>query len=156
RRIRSTLEPLGVPGHNVFAMSWHPGQDNTNPSVAPDMDAHREAIHARTDRPSYVAIIGHSYGGWAACQLSHALARQPQYVALIDAVFPPGHGRINPKGDCMQNWYQDVSVFEPEHCTEVGTCRFTNGLTCGEHFDHAGVDNQKIRVVQDWEGRRAI
>ena len=77
RRIRSTLEPLGVPGHNVFAMSWHPGQDNNNPSVAPDMDAHREAIQARTDRPSYVAIIGHSYGGWAACQLSHALARQP-------------------------------------------------------------------------------
>ena len=154
--MRSTLELLGVPGTHVFSMSWHPGRDNTNPSVAPDTDAHLEAIKARTETPSYVAIIGHGYGGWAACTLSRALARRPQYVALIDAVFSPGHGRINPYGDFVQNWYQAVSVFEPAHCTEVGKGLCTDGFACGQRFDNAGVHNEQIRVVKDWNGRAEI
>jgi hypothetical protein len=154
--IRSTLAPLGVPGNQVCSMSWHPGRDQTNASVAPDTDAHLEAIHARTDTPSYVAIMGHGDGGWAACTLARALARRPPSVALIDAVFAPGPGRINPSGDCMHNGYQEVAVFAPAHCTAVGKWLFTDGLACGQRFEHADVENEPLRVVKDWNGRTEI
>lgn len=89
--LRGRLQPLAVPAGNVFAMSWSPGH-NSEPWAAPDTDEHARQLTSRTAQPTYVAIIGHSYGGWAASLPSRRLAdagRPADYVAIIDPVFGP-------------------------------------------------------------------
>lgn len=70
------LMALGVPGNNIFSMSWNPSH-NDDPFKTPATDRHLAEISGRTAAPSYVAIIGHSYGGWAACRLSRRLQPAP-------------------------------------------------------------------------------
>lgn len=84
--LRTRLAPLGVPCDNVFRRGWNRKHDE-DPSATPDTEDILNEIRRKIERPSYLAIIGHSYGGWAACRLSSKTPVEPDFVALIDPVF---------------------------------------------------------------------
>lgn len=79
---------MGVNPDNIFRRSWNTDHDS-DPSGAPDANDINSEIERRTTNPSYLAIIGHSYGGWAACKVSKITNRVPDFVGLIDPVFGP-------------------------------------------------------------------
>lgn len=148
------LTALGVPASNIFSISWNPDHNNS-PFETPDTDRHLAEVIARTAR-SYVAIIGHSYGGWAACRLSRRLQPAPDLVALIDPVFGPngdGEQIVQPYGDKIHNWYQRNSITEPtvlEDClgTVVGC---PGGVSCGRSIP--GINNHEVKLRHDWDGK---
>ncbi|MBC8342386.1 MAG: hypothetical protein H8E61_00210 [Bacteroidetes bacterium] len=94
-RFRAEIgRPLGIPDRNLFHTKWN-NTSNPNPTSAPDVPQLKEAIEIITPNPSYVAVIGHSFGAWAATRLSRALANEPDFVGLarvvvlfIDSVHP--------------------------------------------------------------------
>lgn len=108
------LTALGVPANHIWSMSWNPNQaHNNNPWGTPDTEKHLAELYGREPNPSYVALIGHSYGGRAACLLSQRLNRPPNYVALLDPVFGPmgkSEAVIEPRGDVVQNWFQRNAI----------------------------------------------
>lgn len=144
----------GVPASNVFSLSWNPDH-NDNPFEAPDTDQHLAEAHARTATPSYVALIGHSYGGWAVCRLSRRLQPAPDFVALIDPVFGPNGDMeqiVQPVGANIHNWYQRNSITEP---TAVEDCLGTavgcpGGVSCGRSIP--GINNHEVQWRRDWDG----
>lgn len=150
------LTALGVPGNNIFSMSWNPNH-NDDPFKSPDTNRHLAEINARTATPSYVAIIGHSYGGWAACRLSRRLQPAPNFVALIDPVFGPNGDLeqiVQPFGANIHNWYQRNSITEP---TVVEDCLGTvvgcpGGVSCGRQIP--GINNHEVQWRRDWNGNR--
>ena len=101
KELTPRLTALGVPASNVFSVSWNPDH-NDSPFEAPDTDQHLAEVHARTVTPSYLALIGHSYGGWAfAC--SHVGYRWRQ-TSWLDrsGVWPKGRpGTARPT-----HWHQ--------------------------------------------------
>lgn len=79
KELTPRLTAIGVPDNNLFSMSWNPDH-NDSPFETPNTDRHLREVQVQTASPSYVAIIGHSYGGWAACRLSHQLQPTPNFV----------------------------------------------------------------------------
>ncbi len=156
--LRPRLVNLGVPDNHILSISWNP-DDNDNPFSEPNTSQHMQELHMRESSPSYVALIGHSYGGWAACRLSRKLSRQPNFVGLIDPVFGPlgDHEQVvKPYGDNTHNWYQKNSITKPtflEDCsgTVVGCL---GGISCGRRID--GVMNHKVKWCKDWNGRKLM
>lgn len=150
------LTGLGVQPENVFSVSWNPTH-NDDPVGNPDMARQLEMVRRRVPSPSYVAIIGHSYGGWAACRLSRELLRPPNYVALIDPVFGPlgdSERIVAPVGDNIHNWYQRNSITEPtvfEDCLgRVVGC--PGGVSCGRSID--GIHNHEVKWRRKWNGNK--
>ena len=155
--IRTRLVSRGISPDQVIAMSWNPG-NNDSPFEKPDTVRHFETIQSLVSHPTtFVALIGHSYGGWAVCRLSRQLAQPPNFVALIDPVFGPNGDLeqiVRPVGDNIQNWYQRNSVTEPtvfEDCsaTVLGCAA---GVSCGREIP--GVTNHKVKWRMTWEGNR--
>jgi len=162
-QLYNRLQSLGVPRTNIVYTQWNPNTwANQNPGGTPDTNTHLNAVYASTGDPVYVAIIGHSYGGWSASLLSRALKQKPNYVALIDPVFGPlgdAEPRINPYGEKIDNWYQRNSISEPPFdCEGTGAVRATplmgctanGGISCGRPVD--GAINYEVISQQDWDG----
>jgi hypothetical protein len=165
KELSPRLELLGVPATNIFSMSWNPDH-NDDAFTSPDFESHRRAIVDRGggSGSAYIAIIGHSYGGWAACLLSRNIKPQPRYVALIDPVFGPT-GDLEPivepivnqhpgAGGIIHNWYQRNSITEPtvvEDCTGV-VFGCPGGVSCGRSIP--GVNNHEVKWQFTWNGNR--
>jgi len=150
------LTALGLPDNNIFSISWNPSH-NDDALRTPDTDRHLAEISARAATPSYIAIIGHSYGGWAACRLSRRLQPAPDFVALIDPVFGPNgdfEQVVQPFGANIHNWYQRNSITEPtvvEDCLDaVVGC--PGGVSCGRSIP--GIHNHEVQWRRDWNGNR--
>jgi len=158
-RISQTLVPAGVPEANIFAMSWNRGR-NDDWGSSPDTEDHCNEIKKRCARPEYLAIIGHSLGGWAACKLANRMATvpwgelndfRPDYTALIDPIYRTPNvtieleARMPIQAKRFDNWYQTNGMNEPQHCTKIG-----DNLICGPKHPHA--TNVRMDVVRDWDG----
>ncbi len=150
------LTALGVPDNNIFSISWNPSH-NDDALRTPDTDRHLAEINGCAAIPSYIAIIGHSYGGWAACRLSRRLQPAPDFVALIDPVFGPNgdfEQVVQPFGANIHNWYQRNSITEPtaiEDCLDaVVGC--PGGVSCGRSIP--GIQNHEVQWRRDWDGNR--
>lgn len=129
--------PLDIPDRNVFFTKWN-ATSNPNPSSAPDVPKLKEAIEIITPNPAYLAIIGHSFGAWAAIRLSRSLPYEPDFIGLIDLVYNVGADNVFPRGRIVQSWYQDIT---PPH---------------GETLSHVpGVMTHHVSMQETWE-RRAI
>lgn len=157
--LRNELKQLGVKPDNIFRRSWNHNQDD-NPFGAPWIEDLLSEIQRRSQNPSYLAIIGHSYGGWAACRLSRVTNREPDFIGLIDPVFGSTNtftrGDI-PRGKIVKNWYQNNSIFAGEPCTEFGKipCRpATNGISCGYQNVPGAHENVNEHFLKDWNGNR--
>ncbi|MCU5605985.1 hypothetical protein OCB03_22930 [Bacillus cereus] len=157
-RVRDTLIPLGANVDNIFRRSWNRNQDD-NPFGIPWIEDLNREINQRTTNPSYLAIIGHSYGGWAACLLSRETNRVPDFIGLIDPVFGPRNSMESiapPRGNLIKNWFQNNSIINGEPCTGIGRipCSSTSaGLSCG-YTDIPGADNIQEEFEKDWDGNR--
>jgi len=157
-RIRDKLIPLEVKFDNIFRRSWNHNEDD-NPFGMPWIEDLNSEINQRTTSPSYLAIIGHSYGGWAACLLSRATNRVPDFIGLIDPVFGPRNSMESvdpPRGNLIKNWYQNNSIINGEPCTGIGRIPCSSpsaGLSCG-YTDVPGADNIKEEFQKDWDSNR--
>ncbi len=158
-RLKTELAPLGVNQDNIFRISWNKDGDN-DPSGAPDLNDINNEIRAKSSNPSYLAIIGHSYGGWAACTLSRITDRIPDFVALIDPVFGPTNTfkpRHRPRGNFIKNWYQTngVDIIIPSgHCSRsyIPCGPTTNGISCGYRDVPGANENEKVDYYYNWDG----
>ncbi|HFK1482835.1 TPA: hypothetical protein ACGXK0_005403 [Bacillus cereus] len=157
-KLRGELAPLGVNPDNIFRRSWNTDHDS-DPSGAPDANDINSEIERRTTNPSYLAIIGHSYGGWAACKVSKITNRVPDFVGLIDPVFGPDNNMESddvPRGDFIINWYQNNSIVNGDPCTGIGKIPCSNsggGLACG-YQNVTGANNIQEEFMKDWDGNR--
>lgn len=107
-RLRSEIgQPLSIPDRNIFFTKWNP-TSNPNPTSAPDIGKLKEAIEIVTPNPSYLAIIGHSFGAWGAIRLSRALPYEPHFIGLIDLVYNVGSDNVFPRGRIVHTWHQDI------------------------------------------------
>ena len=148
------LTALGVPADHIFSMSWNPaGNDDAlgHPATA----LHIKELFEREPNPSYLALIGHSFGGRSVCLLSSFLTRSPDYIALLDPVFGPFgdfEDTIKPVGDVIDNWYQRNAIAlatELEDCLGAVTgCFF--GVSCGREIE--GVNNHLVEFMKDSNG----
>lgn len=87
KRLKSTY---GFNTSDVIHMQWN--TENKNPTLQPQTDRISKVINERLfSAGNYLAIIGHSFGGWAACRVSQKTNIQPDFVGLIDPVFGPGN-----------------------------------------------------------------
>jgi peptidoglycan hydrolase-like protein with peptidoglycan-binding domain len=140
------LTALGVPADHIVSISWNPIQ-NDIPFAVPDTNFHLGVLQNIEPNPSYLALIGHSYGGRSVCVLSNRLRAQPDYVALLDPVFGP-FGDIDrtivPRGKRIDNWFQRNAIHfitEEEECSGFPTgCLL--GVSCGREIDNA--NNQQV------------
>ncbi|MBH0231366.1 hypothetical protein [Halobacillus yeomjeoni] len=154
--LRAALAPLGVKPENIFKRSWNHNQDE-NPFGAPWLEDLNNEIEQRSKKPSYLAIIGHSYGGWAACKLSRITTKTPDFVGLIDPVFgstnrfTPGD---TPRSGLTINWYQNngITIIDPCIGALVTPCPPpTNGISCGNTAVPA--IKRHVSYQRDWNGK---
>jgi hypothetical protein len=140
-------------------MAWH--EPSGDASSAPDTQRHKDTMANVTSTPSYVALIGHSFGGRAVVWVSRNMPWDnyplADFVALIDPVFGPlgdSEPRRNPYGKTIKNWYQRnaITVSNAEHCAGVlfptNNCfgPFPAGISCGRKLD---LEDANIEVM--WE-----
>ena len=159
-RLRSELAPLGVPESNIFHWEWNHSHPDS-PIHQPDLESLQNRIDSEVADPSYLALIGHSYGGWAASRLSMQTSKVPDFVALVDPVFgatnlPIPFIDVPPRGVFIKNWYQQNSITARDTCTGIGlTPCFppTNGLSCGAVVLGAH-ENDHEEYHKDWNGNR--
>jgi hypothetical protein len=120
--LRDLGDDLTVPHQNIAHRPWNRAADIAMDfSKKPETDVHRDLVRDISGNPSYVAIIGHSFGGWSASLLSRELSPRPNYVALIDPVFGPAgdtEKRVNPHADEADNWFQRNAIWvdNADHC----------------------------------------
>ncbi|MCY8953214.1 hypothetical protein MOE39_05005 [Bacillus cereus] len=151
--LQTYLSPLGVKPENIFRRSWHHSQDG-NVGAEPWTEDLNNEINNRTANPSYLAIIGHSYGGWAACRLSKVTNREPDFIGLIDPVF----GRDNvlerrdyPRGKYIINWHQNNFITYIRCGTGIPCFRGRDGIMCGFTNVPGAVNNIDKEYMEDWE-----
>lgn len=141
-KLRPQLIALGVPDNHIWSMSWNPWHTD-NPFDLPVTAQHADELIAREANPSYVALIGHSYGGRAVCMLSRQFDRDPDYIALIDPVFGPmgdNEQVIEPRGAVIQNWYQRNAIWsitEEEDCSGTVAAGLPLGISLGRSIPNA-------------------
>ncbi|QNR69775.1 hypothetical protein IAQ67_12645 [Paenibacillus peoriae] len=154
-RLRTTLQPLGIDPDRIFRRSWNKGGDD-DPFGFPDTDDLKREIERRSNNIAYLAIIGHSYGGWAACRLSHRTSREPDFIALLDPVFGPinvmGPGD-SPRGKVVINWDQSNGIKETTGCpSTLLTCVVPgNGISCGYNNVPNATNNWEYEL-KNWDG----
>lgn len=167
-RLKNIEELKYVSDANFVRLAWN--RDISNPYLPPETDYHLGRIKDVTDTPSYVALIGHSFGGWSVCEVSRNLpwSEYPlaDFVALIDPVYGPlgdSEPRVNPHGRKMKNWYQRkaVTLTNAEQCAgepwPTNNCTGplpTPGIACGRELDTPDVDNEVVDWERDEDGDR--
>ncbi|MCC7164229.1 MAG: peptidoglycan-binding protein [Anaerolineae bacterium] len=160
-KIRTELKKVGFVDaeqeekSKVWSTSWNP-TFNSFPFVNPATQTHLDDLYGREPNPTYVALIGHSLGGFAACRLSNTLNRPPDYVALLDPVFGV-HGQssptVLPRGARVHSWYQDNAAFvvtKVEECS--GNLLAGISLFYGREIENAENPMQKVIHQMDAQG----
>ncbi len=162
-KLRSLLcNQLNIPKENIITSSWnhkHNATTFTDPLAftrSPDIPDLIQKIKNVIPDPEYVALIGHSYGGRAACILSNALDSPPNYIALIDPVFGPTNHIIpdgeTPTSDHIVNWYQTHGIGDWNPCLIIPDM-FSNPLPFSMGFNHIpNAKNVKLKYKRDWDG----
>ncbi|PLT28181.1 hypothetical protein [Peribacillus deserti] len=156
--LRKELYTLEINPENIFRRSWNRNEDD-NPFGEPDVNDINSEINHRTTSPSYLAIIGHSYGGWAACRLSKVTNRIPDFVGLIDPVFGLKNSlgaQDVPRGNLIKNWYQNNCIVNGDPCTGLGKIPCSQrgaGFSCG-YQNVEGAINVQEEFRRDWNGNR--
>lgn len=154
-QLKPQLAALGVPDDHIWSTSWNPGH-NDNPFDLPATAQHVNDLIAREANPSYVALIGHSFGGRAVCLLSRQFDRDPDYVALIDPVFGPmgdNEQVIEPNGATIQNWYQRNAIAvisEGEDCSGTLAAGLPLGISLGRSIPNA--ENFEVKYQRHADG----
>ncbi len=140
-RLRDTLRnrlrsAYGVNPENIFHRSWNINHSN-DPLFFPLVNDLTREINRRNSNPSYLAIIGHSFGGWAACRLSKVTNKIPNFIGLVDPVFGISNTLMKPRdvprGSVITNWFQDNGISIPSMCLDkTRPCTpLINGISCG-------------------------
>jgi pimeloyl-ACP methyl ester carboxylesterase len=148
---------FGINPQAIFHRSWNINRDS-DPSGVPFTNDLLGELTKRTTNPSYVAIIGHSYGGWAACRLSKATKKKPDFVGLIDPVFGVKNSLKRPidvpRAILIKNWYQNNGVIIPNPCLHIGVpCRPpVNGISCGYQNIPGAISNDHVRFLKTSRG----
>jgi len=142
---------------NIFQISWNEDNDG-DPRSVPLISVIQSEINKRSLNPKYLAVIGHSFGGWAACRLSRVTTKVPNYIALIDPVFGPTNTLRRPvdvpKGKYIAEWFQNNGIEGVRNCPpilSVPCSSPSDGIACG----HQGVPRaSQIHVtnLRSWTG----
>ncbi|MEK3864632.1 hypothetical protein MHH60_14260 [Paenibacillus sp. FSL H7-0716] len=156
-RSKLTSTHKGINPNNIFHISWNKNNDS-NPLGTPLISDILKAIKLRTRNitPSYLAIIGHSYGGWAASMLSRVTS-PPNFVALIDPVYGSTNTMTSsdtPRGKIIKNWYQKFGITAGEPCTGIGRIKCSparDGVACG-YQNVPGAQNINEVFLKTWNG----
>lgn len=80
----------GINPNNIFHIKWNQENDSNRRNIPLISDINKEILR-RTKNPRYVALIGHSFGGWAASRLSRVTLKIPDFVGLVDPVYGPAN-----------------------------------------------------------------
>jgi hypothetical protein len=141
--MRSVLvNDFKVPPANIYVQGWNSNNDS-NPNNAPSTDVHQRRFVERLNalgkiKPSYFALVGHSFGGWSSLKLSRLSGMPtPDLLFTIDPVIGAANNgnsedtRGNAK--LMVNFYQTNYI---ESLGDVCGVNFTvlpciAGLSCG-------------------------
>ncbi|UXO88804.1 hypothetical protein [Bacillus safensis] len=153
--LRDNLVPLGVPEENIFHRSWHKGREG-DPGRTPNVNDIIKQIDERSTNPSYLALIGHSYGGWAACRVSRKTKNIPDFIGLLDPVFGVDNSMENrdkPRAKNIKNWSQDNAISIVNDCLPIITpCSSPSaGFACG-YKNVPDAENNDVEYLMDWEG----
>ncbi|MDA2068443.1 hypothetical protein PDN02_28445, partial [Bacillus cereus] len=145
---------------NIFYQSWNPGSGYEDvPFSEPNTGILDAEIQRRSRNPSYLALIGFSYGGWAVSRLSRITRRMPDFIGLIDPVYGPFNSiKENdiPRGNSIKSWYQNYAINELEPCTgatKIPCIGNQSGIFCGnQHVP--GAENIHEEYLKNWDGNR--
>lgn len=156
-RLQGYLAPLGVNPNNIFRTKWNSENDN-DPFKKPTTGDINDEINSRSTNLKYLAIIGHSYGGWAACRLSNITTRVPDYIGLLDPVFGlrnSRRGEKDPQAVYIKNWYQNYAIeLRNGYCDpfSIIPCYSPSaGLSCG-YRDVPNSHPELVKIVmRDWD-----
>ena len=162
-RLRQKLASFGIPGDNIMTRSWNRNADD-DPFSAPNLEDLKNIIMARARNPTYLALIGHSYGGWACSQLSRSLKLHDRistnFVGLVDPVYGPSNSVGSddwPEANVIRNWYQNNGISAGDQCLPgramVPCSRGEAGVSCG-YRDVRGAEIIKETFVKNWNGDR--
>ncbi|MNI47319.1 hypothetical protein D3C73_1018310 [compost metagenome] len=153
---------FGIKATHIFHRSWNEQQDS-NPFGAPLIIDLIQEINARSIKPSYLAIIGHSFGGWAACRLSRVTKSKPNFIGLIDPVFGYSNKLTSgdvPNGAVIKNWYQEYGITGGEACRggkgKIPCVPHTNGLSCGFQTIPGARFDKNVIFLRTWGGKKQL
>ena len=164
--IASELQAFGIPAANLRKLQWN--ADYESSVKRPDVDYIESQMPApyRSD-PIYTAILGHSYGAYAAGKVSESyvkrLGYKPDYVATIDPVLGiENRDSANFYGQFMQNWYQtngigDLFGSSTLCIADTLSCRFGESISCGQSLQDKGFDTStKVNVQHNRSGTKKM
>jgi hypothetical protein len=168
------LSKLGVPSDNIIYSKWTEGSEMYNRQpVYNDLVRRINKLN-----PSYLAILGHSYGGCATIRITQETNRVPDFIGLIDPIFIPAsvfstiiksapqdsRNDNYPRGDKIINWYQNNGRpygFEPildNHKREVKNIH-VDGVIHTTIDEHEGIYRdtlnhiiKEIKLSKDLDG----
>ncbi|PGN34891.1 hypothetical protein CN968_26120 [Bacillus thuringiensis] len=155
--LRKRLSPLGIPDDNIFHRPWNQGGES-QPDQSPNHNDILREIQNRTKNPRYIALVGHSYGGWAACKVSRAI--DVNHIVLLDPVFGPDNKVESddvPIAPIIENWCQDNAIMILNYCTPwirvpcVSTSTH-RGLACGNQDVPNVTEYHDVEYVMDRDG----
>lgn len=155
-KLRTELTSLyGVNPANILHVQWNKNH-NSDPRYQPLTKQITNEINKRSQDPSYLAIIGHSYGGWAACRVSKITKKIPNFVGLIDPVFGPSN-TLNPedlpRGIKKINWFQNNGIQGIRDCPpilRVPCSSRSEGISCGFQGVPGATPN-RVRFLRNWD-----
>lgn len=169
-RLRRELAPFGVPGKNVYTQAWSKSRATDDlPGDVPATEKHVERLMSLSPNgASYLALIGHSFGGWAAARMSTSLppSLPVSSVFLLDPVIMKGYrDRSNESGVKSSygiNFYQDQSIIDIDPCilgqiaeTQIAIgnrCDLLGDFSCGQKFHGLSEGNWKVTYQRNSQG----
>ncbi|WP_240420809.1 hypothetical protein [Paenibacillus periandrae] len=149
----------GVNPNNIFHIKWNQENDSDPRNIPLISDINKEIVK-RTKNPRYVALIGHSFGGWAASRLSRMTLKIPDFVGLVDPVYGPANrlkkpGDV-PRGSKIIEWFQNNGITGLTDCPPYLRVPCTSdgeGLACG--FQGVpGAAQRPVKYLRTWHGAR--
>ncbi len=163
-KLRNELLSLGIPEENIYVQSWNLDGDN-GPGPDPTTGRHTKRIKDILDNhnqttPNYLALFGHSFGGWASALLSQKVQEDIGYTAdkvfLLDPVifstyrWDDEQNEVEAKAGT--SWYQEnaISTTEINHCFPIKSCDYLADISCGQQFD--GIVNEESKYQRKADG----
>lgn len=136
------LNELKVPPQNIYRQAWN-DVDDRSPTRSPSTGVHVRTLNelvaaqGRT-KPSYLALIGHSYGGWASISLSNDpnLPKKADLIFLFDPVFGSANVSDSSTGraERIVSYFQDGLAFSPPSCFPTSSSSAcVAGVSCGSY-----------------------
>lgn len=161
------LNELKVPPQNIYRQAWN-DVDDTAATRGPSTGVHVRSLNERVTaqgltKPSYLALIGHSYGGWASISLSNDpnLPKKADLIFLFDPVFGSQNVSDSSTGraERIVNYFQDSLAFSPPSCFPTSSSSAcVNGVSCGSYvYNRDQKPSHNIRSdYQRWRDGSAI